>query len=122
MLIKKMLLTSLVIALSNTSIAAPVYLVKDDKAPYTGYLFNEDETKALRRELIDKDVLVKLNESYKAENNYLNEALKLRDNQVKELLEDRTNEETRKYLYVAGGILATLLTIYVSTKVVQATK
>lgn len=122
MLIKKILLTSLVIALSNTATAAPVYLNKDEKAPYTGYLFNEDETKALRKELIDKDILTKLNESYKEENKYIKEALEIRNSQVKELLEDKMNEETRKYLYVAGGILATLLTVYVSTQVVKAAK
>jgi len=122
MLIKKILLTSLVIVLSNTATAAPVYLNKDEKAPYTGYLFNEDETKALRKELIDKDILAKLNESYKEENKYIKEALEIRNSQVKELLEDKMNEETRKYIYVAGGILATLLTVYVSTQVVKAAK
>ena len=122
MSIKKMLLISLITVLSNTSLAGPVYLIRGEQAPYVGYLFTEDETKNLRKELIDKDALVGLNKSYIAENGLLKESLDFRNQQVKQLLEEYNNMETRKYLYVAGGILATIVTIYAATKVVQATK
>jgi hypothetical protein len=99
-----------------------VYLQKAQTTPYTGYLFTEDETKALRMELIDKDTLSRTNESYKTEVDLLQKSLTYRSEQVKILLDEQNTIETRKYLYVAGGVLATLLTIYAATKVVQATK
>lgn len=119
---QKLLISSLIVLSSLNAQAAPSYLTAGTVAPYTGYLFNEAETKALRNELIDKDALFKLNESYKAENALYKESLEFRNQQVKQLLEEYNNIETRKYLYVAGGILATIITIYATTKVIQATK
>lgn len=122
LLLRKSLISSLIVLNSITANGAPVYLLETKPAPYTGYLFSEAETKSLRNELIDKDALFKLNESYKAENGLLKESLEFRNQQVKQLLEEFNNIETRKYLYVAGGILATIVTIYATTKVIQATK
>lgn len=117
------LLISLAIVLNNSyAMATPAYLQEGFKAPYTGYLFTEEDTKSLRVELLEKDALTKLNVSYKSENTLLRESLDFRNQQVKQLLEEYNQMETRKYLYVAGGILATLLTVYAATKVVQATK
>ena len=116
-------LISLTIVLSpNYARSAPVFLQEGSKAPYVGYLFSEQETKSLRNELIEKDAQLKIIESYKTEVDILQKSLTYRSEQVKILLDENNNIETRKYLYVAGGILATLLTIYASTKVIQATK
>ena len=82
----------------------------------------EDEAQNARKSLIDLDTYTKLNESYTKEVDLLQKSLTYRTEQVKILQDENNNIENRKYLYVAGGVLATLLTIYVGTKVIQATK
>jgi hypothetical protein len=120
--LQKLLISSLIVLNSTYAVSTPVYLQEGFKAPYTGYLFTEEDTKGIRLELLEKDALVKINASFKTENTLLKESLDFRNQQVKQLLEEYNSMETRKYLYVAGGVLATIITIYAATKVVQATR
>lgn len=123
MSLKKNLLIFLTIVLSSSqNVSAAEFLPEGSKTQYAGYLFTEQEAKSLRSELIEKDTLFKLNESYKSENILLTQSLDYRLQQVKLLQDDVNNQETRKYLYVAAGVVVTLLSVYAATKVIQATK
>lgn len=124
MLLKKILLISLTIALiTNTAFAySPFFIEKDQKAPYTGYLFSEADVKDLRNALIDKDATENILKSKEQTIIYYKESLDIRNQQVKELLEQQQQEETRKYLYIGAGVISTILMFYATSKIIQATK
>ena len=119
--VKTLLICSLVSLISLNSPGA-TFLKAGDKAVEDGYLLSEYEAQRVKENLIDIKTLTKLNESYVKETDLLQKSLTYRSEQVKILLDEQNTIETRKYLYVAGGILATLITVYASTKVIQATK
>ena len=119
--VKNLLIPLLIYSISLNSIAVTV-IKAGDKAPTDGYLFTEYEAQIVRSNNIDLDTFTKLNTSYQTTNDLLQKSLTYRSEQVKILEEENSNIETRKYLYVAGGILVTIISIYAATKVVQATK
>jgi hypothetical protein len=128
-LIKLLLLLTL---LTSSAIAQsdPVYLEKDAKSPYTGLLFTVEESQALRKELIEKDTLVKINESltrsldlyrsneslYQSQKNIL---LEQNDKLAKSLYSERQLSSTEKALYFLGGVALTGLAVYAASQLVN---
>ncbi len=115
----------LMVLLLNSSIGLAddvIHLNKDDKAPFTGFLFTEEKTRETRIRLIDGDLAEVLNKSYAKENAYLRQNSDYKDTQIK-LVTDRNIELSKtvidqqststvtKVLYFVGGMVVTYVAI-----------
>lgn len=108
----------------------PSLLEKDKPAPFTGYLFSPEDTAKLRGELVEKDGLVKINESYQRSidlyqkneeilNNKVNVLLNQNDQLSNSLYKEKTLSSFEKVLWFVGGVLITGFAFYGAQKVTK---
>lgn len=114
----------LILLISHISFAQEaVYLNKDDKSPFSGYLLPEDKLKSLRNDSLEntanKQIIDRLNKSinlYQTNSDLKDKQLKLYSDQNDQLVKSLVAEENlntwEKILYFGGGIVLTGLAIY----------
>ena len=114
---------------SQISLAADVtYINKDDKAPYSGFLFTEDKAKDIRLQLIDLDTYKSLNKSlertvelYKKnediDQSKINTLLDQNDKLATNLYSARETSNWERALYFFGGAVLTGLAFYGASQV-----
>lgn len=115
-----MLLLTILLTFSTEGIANETFFVqKGEKAPITGYLFNEQHTRDIRRELLDKDELSVRLQSARGQLQNYEHILKLKDSEIESyktqnqrLVKLDQNNETMKYVWFGLGILVTGMAVY----------
>ena len=106
-----MLLLTILLTFSTEGIANETFFVqKREKAPITGYLFSEQQTRDIRRELLDKDELSVRLQSTRGQLQNYEHILKLKDSEIESyktqnqrLVKLDQNNETMKYLWFGLG-------------------
>ena len=115
-----MLLLTILLTFSTEGIANETFFVqKGEKAPITGYLFSEQQTRDIRRELLDKDELSVRLQSTRGQLQNYEHILKLKDSEIESyktqnqrLVKLDQNNETMKYVWFGLGILVTGMAVY----------
>ena len=115
-----MLLLTILLTFSTEGIANETFFVqKGEKAPITGYLFSEQQTRDIRRELLDKDELSVRLQSARGQLQNYEHILKLKDSEIESyktqnqrLVKLDQNNETMKYVWFGLGILVTGMAVY----------
>lgn len=115
-----MLLLTILLTFSTKGIANETFFVqKGEKAPITGYLFSEQQTRDIRRELLDKDELSVRLQSTRGQLQNYEHILKLKDSEIESyktqnqrLVKLDQNNETMKYVWFGLGILVTGMAVY----------
>ena len=127
--IKILLIFSIIASLTNNCFADDVtYINKDDKAPYSGFLFTETKTKEIRLQLIDLDTYKSLNSSltrtvelYKKneeiDQTKINTLLDQNDKLADSLYSARETSNWEKGLWFFGGAILTGLAFYGASQV-----
>lgn len=127
-MIKIILIFSLI---SNLSYAEDtVYLEKDQKAPYNGYLFTEPKAKEIRIKLLEGEANKELNESLGKTNQWLLQNSELKDKQLTYAMErmnslastlrdERSTSNWERALYFSLGVVATGLSLYGLKKITE---
>jgi hypothetical protein len=115
---------SLTFSISVNSLAADVtFLEKGSPAPYTGYLFSEEKTLKIRKELIELDTLKLLETSYNKsidlykknedlQNTKVNLLLQQNDKLAEALVKSRERSEWETRIWFGLGILVSGLAVY----------
>jgi hypothetical protein len=107
-----------------------VYVNKDDKAPFQGYLFSDAKAKEVKFKLIDLDTNIKLNESlnksielYKANEIDLNKKVEILNTQNNNLAENlykaREVSFWDRFGFFLLGVAGTTLAVYGVKKAAQ---
>lgn len=107
-----------------------VFLKKDEKAPFEGFLLSEEKVRELRNTTIERDAYKSLNESYQKSTNFLKETLSIKDNQIqillnqndnlaKSLKEERSTSNLERIAWFALGVVGTGLAAYGIQKITQ---
>ena len=115
-----MLLLTILLTFSTKGITNETFFVqKGEKAPITGYLFSEQQTRDIRRELLDKDELSVRLQSTRGQLQNYEHILKLKDSEIESyktqnqrLVKLDQNNETMKYVWFGLGILVTGMAVY----------
>lgn len=96
-----------------------VYIEKDQKAPFSGILFNEGKARQLRSDILEADkVKLQLQSSEFKYNNLQkiielkNEELELYEKQNKRLVQLTETNEISSYVWFGLGVLATGLSVF----------
>jgi len=100
---------------------------KGKKTPYAGVLMDNERANKVRHELLEKDSLKKLNESYRKSMKYLEEnsefletktnGLMDRNNKLAtELSKTRSTSTFTKVLYFLGGVVVMGAAVHFGTK------
>ena len=120
---RNLLIILLACLIPQNSLADVVYLEKDAKTPFAGFLFSEQAGKEVKVKLIERDYFEKLNESLQKQvESYSNINLRYQeekkilldqnDNLAKNLGAERSMGNFERALWFAGGILTTVLVLY----------
>lgn len=129
----KLFITSLILlafTIQSALADQSVNINKGEKAPYTGVLLDQEKAEKLRDELIEKDALVKTNESlnksiilYKSNEEILSgqKDMLLKQNiSLTETLNDtRTTSDLVKVGYFVLGVAVTGLAVYGAAKIAK---
>lgn len=107
-----------------------VSLQVDEKAPFSGILFSDERANQLRMELIDKDVLEKVNQQLTEEITLFRNNTTLHEGQIKLLTDSNHNllnkyndeikrNETNKYIYFGSGVVITVLSVLLAKQLTK---
>jgi hypothetical protein len=105
-------------------------LNKGDKAPYDGYIFTEEATRLIKKDLMQKDILERLNKTLEsnvdvqskiiAEQNKHIELLQERNLKIYERIgRDEITSSYEKALWFGLGILGAGLAVYGAAQLVR---
>lgn len=133
MTLKKIISITLIVSnlFASVSYAEDViFIVKDDKAPYTGYLFPTDKASQMKNKLMDCDLTTKTNESlltsislYKKNEEDYNKKIDLlsvqNDNLAKNLYEARQVSFWDRFGFFLLGVVGTTAAAYAVKKAIQ---
>lgn len=130
-LLKTFLTIGILISISSQAIAeSTTWMNKGDKAPHDGYLFTEESTRLLKKELIEKDLLKQLNTTLEknidtqakiiAEQGKHIETLQERNLRIYERIgKESTTSNYEKALWFGLGIIGSGLAVYGAAQLVR---
>lgn len=112
--LKTYLMMSLLIFSSVANSLEVVAIEKDQKAPFSGVLMDNEKSNQIKNQLLERDYFEKANKSL---NNQLEIYVKITKEQ-QDLL-NNSNSELTKTIYFSLGVLATGLTLYAAKRVID---
>lgn len=127
---KNLLIAILMIFLSvdNSFAFNSVLLQKDEKAPFSGILFNNEDANKIRIQLLERDTYEQLNMSYEKSLKLMKDNEMLKDEQIKllsesnltliqKLKDEREVGTWERIAWFALGVLATSAAVYGAKKI-----
>ena len=105
--------------ISNNCLAEATYIEKDQKAPYAGVLFSNDDALKLRSAIIDKEAAEKVVQLQDLNINLYKSQLDIYKEYTEKLEKQNQRQEYEKYVWFGIGILATSLSVYLATKALR---